>query len=312
MRIAVLVNRSAGAVGSGKITLEGVEAAFREAGAEATVEMIAGEDMAERAEAAVRAGFDAVVAGGGDGSVRCVAGVIVGTETALGVLPLGTLNHFARDLGIPEGLPEAARALAGGTIRALDLGEVNGEVFVNTSSLGFYPPIVQERDRQRKHQKRNKWVAAAVAMIKVLPKVPALDLSLAVDGKTLTRSTRFVFVGNNEYVMNFFTQGERHLFDSGELYLYIANCPERLCLMGLALLALVKDATRSDRFDSWSLPEFSIDVHRKRRKRRKIPVFLDGEVLLLDPPLHYRVRPRELRVLAPPPSPDAKPAPRES
>src|SRR5262249_13637804 len=96
---------------------------------------------------------------------------------------------------------------------------------------------------------------------------------------------------------SFFTPGERNLFDSGNLYLYIANCPDRFCLFRLALLALVTNATRSDRFDSWSVPELTIDVHRKRRK--KMPVFLDGEVLLLKPPLRYRVRPRELRVLAP-------------
>lgn len=297
VRFAVLVNQAAGTASAGKITQESVEAAFRDAGADAVVEKIPGEEMAERARAAVRAGFDAVVAGGGDGTVRCVAGVLAGTGTALGVLPLGTLNHFARDLKIPEDLPGAAQALAAGNVRALDLGEVNGEVFVNTSVLGFYPPVVQERDRQREHQGRHKWVAAAFALAKVLPRTPALRLSFQVEGQEVKRRTRFVLVGNNEYSMSFFTPGERNLFDSGNLYLYIANCPDRLGLLRLALLALVRDATRSDRFDAWSTPEFTIDVRRKRKK--PLPVFLDGEVVLLAPPLRYRVRPRELRVLVP-------------
>ena len=297
MKLTVLVNRSAGTVVSGKITEEGLKKNFEEAGVDATIEMIEGEKMAERARAAVRAGVDGVVAGGGDGTVRCVAGVVVGTGVALGVLPLGTLNHFARDLGLPEDIPEAVRALAGGNVRALDLGEVNGEVFVNTSVLGFYPPVVQERDRQRKRDGRNKWVAAAVALVRVLPRVPALHLSLTFEGKKIERKTRFVLVGNNEYSMSVFTPGKRNLFDTGNLYLYITNCPGRLCLFRLALLALVSDATRSDRFNSWSLPELTIDVHRKKKK--KIPVFLDGEVLLLDTPLCYRVRARELHVLAP-------------
>jgi diacylglycerol kinase family enzyme len=297
MKLTVLVNRAAGTVVSGKITEEGLREAFRQAGAEATIEMIPGEEMAERARAAVRSGVDGIVAGGGDGTVRCVAGVVVGTGIALGVLPLGTLNHFARDLGLPEDIPEAVRALAGGEIRALDLGEVNGEVFVNTSVLGFYPTVVQDRDRQRKHAGRNKWLAAALALFRVLPRVPALHLSLTFEGKKIERKTRFVLVGNNEYSMSVFTPGTRNLFDSGNLYLYIANCPGRLCLFGLALLALVSSATRSDRFDSWCLPELTIDVHRKRKK--KVPVFLDGEVLLLEPPLRYRVRARELKVLVP-------------
>ena len=299
MRLTVLVNRSAGTVTSGKVTQEGLEKAFHDAGTEATIEMIAGDDMAERARAAVRAGADAVVAGGGDGTVRCVAGVLAGTKTPLGVLPLGTLNHFARDLGIPEDIPEAARALAGAEVRAIDLGEVNGEVFVNNSVLGFYPPVVQERDRQRESEGRNKWVAAGVALVKLLPKVPALHLSLTFEGKKVERKTRFVLVGNNEYAMSVFTPGERNLFDSGNLYLYIANCSDRLCLFGLALLALVSNATRSDRFDSWSIPEVTIDVRRKRK--RQVPVVLDGEVVLLEPPLRYRTRAKELRVLVPKP-----------
>jgi diacylglycerol kinase family enzyme len=279
------------------VTQEGIAEAFRDTGIEATIEMIDGKDMVERARAAVRAGTDAVVAGGGDGTVRSVAGVLAGTGTALGVLPLGTLNHFARDLGIPEDIPEAARALAGADVREIDLGEVNGEVFVNNSGLGFYPPVVQERDRQRKREGRNKWVAAGVALVKLLPRVPALHLSLVFEGKKVERKTRFVLVGNNEYKMSVFTPGERNLFDSGDLYLYIANCPDRFCLLRLALLALVSNASRSDRFDSWCIPELTIDVHGKRKK--KIPVILDGEVLLLEPPLCYRTRPKELRVLVP-------------
>ncbi len=301
MRLTVLINRAAGTVVSGKITQESLEDAFRKGGVEATVEMIPGDQMAERARAAVQAGVDGVVAGGGDGTVRCLAGVLVGTGIPLGVLPLGTLNHFARDLGIPAGIPEAAealaRALVGGDVRALDLGEVNGEVFVNTSVLGFYPPVVQDRDHQRKHAGRNKWLAALVALFRVLPRTPALLLSLTFEGRKIARKTHFVLVGNNEYSMSLFTPGERNLFDSGNLYLYIASCPGRICLFFLALLALVSRATRSDRFESWCLPELTIDVRRKRGK--KVPVFLDGEVLLLDPPLRYRVRARELRVLVP-------------
>lgn len=304
MRFTVLVNRSAGSVTSGKLTREGIAEEFRKAGADATVEMIDGGDMEERAKAAVKAGAEAVVAGGGDGTVRCVAGVLAGTGTPLGVLPLGTLNHFARDLGIPEEIPEAIAALASGEVRSLDLGEVNGHVFVNNSVLGFYPPVVQERDRQREREGRNKWVAAGFALAKLLPRVPALHLALTFEGKRVERKTRFVLVGNNEYRMSLFTPGERNLFDSGDLYLYIANCPDRLCLLRLALLALVSNATKSDRFDSWSVPELTIDVHPgRRRRKKKMPVFLDGEVLLLDPPLCYRVRPRELRVLAPRKSP---------
>ena len=307
MRATVLVNSKAGTASSEKISQQTVEEAFRAAGVEAKVEMVEGGDTEERARAALRDGADAVVAGGGDGTVSCVAGVLAGTKTPLGVLPLGTLNHFAKDLGIPADLQEAANVIAAANVRALDIGEVNGETFINTSSLGFYPPVVQERDRQRKHLGRNKWLAAASALVKVLPRVHALRLSVEVDGKTLQRTTRFVFVGNNEYKMSLFTLGERKRFDSGVLYLYIVKRPSRLLLLRLALLALVKDATRAEDFESFCVPAFTIEERRKRR--RKIPVFLDGEVRRLDEPLRYKVRARDLLVLAPEPASDdsAKP-----
>jgi diacylglycerol kinase family enzyme len=302
MRATVLVNSKAGTASSEKISQQTVEEAFRAAGVDATVEMVEGRDMAERARAALRDGADAVVAGGGDGTVSCVAGVVVGTKTPMGVLPLGTLNHFAKDLGIPADLQEAARVIAAGNVRALDIGEVNGETFINTSSLGFYPPVVQERDRQRKRLGRNKWLAALSALVKVLPKVHSLRLSVEVEGKNLLRTTRFVFIGNNEYKMSLFTFGERKRFDSGVLYLYIVKRPSRLLLLRLALLALVRDATTSEDFESFCVPAFTIEERRKRGK--KLQVFLDGEVRQLDEPLRYRVRPRELLVLAPEPASD--------
>jgi diacylglycerol kinase family enzyme len=305
MRVRALVNSTAGTASSEKISQQTVEEAFRAAGVDAEVEMVEGGETEKRARAALRDGVDAIVAGGGDGTVSCVAGVVAGTKTPMGVLPLGTLNHFAKDLGIPADLQEAARVIAAGNVRALDIGEVNGETFINTSSLGFYPPVVQERDRQRKRLGRNKWAAAASALVKVLPKVHALRLSIEVEGKTLLRTTRFVFVGNNEYKMSLFTLGERSRFDSGELYLYIVKRPSRLLLLRLALLALIKDPTSSEDFESFCVPAFTIEERRKRGK--KLQVFLDGEVRQLDAPLCYKVRAGDLRVLAPEPEP-AEPA----
>jgi diacylglycerol kinase family enzyme len=307
MRATVLINSKAGTASAGKITPESVTAAFRAAGVEAAVEMVEGGETARRARAALRRGTDVVVAGGGDGTISCVAGVLAGTKTPLGVLPLGTLNHFAKDLAIPAELEEAVGIIAAGRVRALDLGEVNGETFINTSSLGFYPLMVQERDRQRERLGRNKWLAAASALFRIIPKAHALRLAIDVEGKTLLRTTRFLFVGNNEYKMSVFTQGERGTFDSGELYLYIVKNPSRLLLFRLALRALVRDASDSEHFESFSVPSFTIEERHKRE--RKVPVFLDGEVKLLKPPLSYKVRAADLLVIAPePPAAREKPA----
>ncbi len=294
MRAIVLLNQLAGTVVAGDLTPDTVAEAFAQAGVDAHVELTPPKTMAERTRAAVEQGYDAVVAAGGDGTVRCVAAALAETGTALGVLPLGTLNHFAKDLGIPAELAGAAEVVGTGVPRTLDLGSVNGEMFVNNAVLGFYPLVVEERDRERERTGRGKWLAAAWALARVLPRVPALRLSVDVEGERVRRKTHLVFVGNNEYEMNVFTAGARNRFDSGELYLYVADCPDRLRLFSLALYALVRDARRSPRFESWTAPEFTIES-----SRRRLHAVLDGEVAHLAPPLVFRNRPGVLRVIVP-------------
>jgi diacylglycerol kinase family enzyme len=295
MKIAVIVNRGAASGAAGEVDAERLRQSFLEDGTEAEVHVVPGERIAEMARAAVETGAEAVVAGGGDGTIRSVAGVLAGGPVPLGVLPLGTRNHFARDLGIPTDLAEAVRLISRGEVRALDLGEVNGEVFVNNSLLGFYPPVVKVRDRERRELDRAKGLATVSALLKVFAKLPSLHVRIKADGHVSDWRTHFVFVGNNEYEMNAFTFGARERFDSGDLYLYIAKTPSRLGLMGLALLGLVRDVVQTKRFARWSLPEFTVEYRKQR-----LLVYLDGEVTHLRPPLHYRNRPRDLRVIVPP------------
>ena len=296
MRIAVIVNQGAGSVVRGQVSAESLRQSFQQEGTEAEVHVIPGEQILETAREAVARGLDAVVAGGGDGTIRAVASVLAGGPVPMGVLPLGTLNHFARDLGIPTDLEEAIRLIPRGEARALDLGEVNGEVFVNNSLLGFYPPVVKVRDWERRELGRGKWLATVSALFKVLPRMPSLHVRIKADGLEVHRKTRFLFVGNNEYVMRAFSFGARERFDSGDLYLYIANTPSRLGLAGLALLSLVRDLKLTRRFDRWCLPELTVETRLKA-----IPVYLDGEVTLMTPPLRYRTHPHDLKVILPPP-----------
>jgi len=273
---------------------EEVRRLFQEAGVPADVHLVPGDQIEASARAALAAGAEVLVAGGGDGTIRSVAGVLVGGTVPLGVLPVGTLNHFARDLGIPVDLPAAVRVLADGVPRTLDVGEVNGEIFVNNSMLGFYPPVVEVRDQERRQKERNKWLATVSAVWKVLPRHRLLRVRVVADGLTVDHQTRFLFVGNNEYEMSAFTYGARRRFDSGDLYLYIAKSRTRLGLIGLGLLGLFRDLAWTDRFDRFCLPEFTIET-RKSVER----VYLDGEVVPMQPPLHYRNRAHALQVIVP-------------
>jgi len=154
-RVAVLLNQAAGTIvcGDGRSLGETIEAAFAKRGVAATLEFLPGTELKAHAERAMEQAktnsIDAVVVGGGDGSIASVAGVLADTEIPLGILPLGTLNHFAKDLGIPLQVEQAADVIADGFVRSVDLGEVNGESFINNSSIGIYPYLVVDRERLR-------------------------------------------------------------------------------------------------------------------------------------------------------------------
>ncbi|MDQ6639187.1 MAG: sphingosine kinase [Pseudomonadota bacterium] len=235
-----------------------------------------------------------IVAGGGDGTVSSVAAALVDTGIAFGVLPLGTLNHFAKDLGIPLELAGAVAVLAEGRLARVDVGEVNERIFVNNSSLGLYPDIVRDRERQQKRLGRGKWPALAWATIAALKRYPFLGVSLVVDGKAASRRTPFVFIGNNEYRMEGFAIGERSTIDGGCLSLYVAQRPGRWRLLLLALRALTGRLRQARDFDA--MLATGIDIQSRRRRLR---VATDGEVTVMTPPLRYRVRPASLIVMRP-------------
>jgi diacylglycerol kinase family enzyme len=278
---------------------------FQKAGTEADIRLIPGEEICDAAREAVKAGTEAVVAGGGDGTIRAVASELVGGEVPLGVLPLGTLNHFAKDLKIPTDVEAAIRLIPEGEAHALDVGEVNGEIFLNNSSLGFYPPLVQARDQEMRHSKHGKWVAMAIATFKLLPRLSSLHVRISAGDWHVERKTEVLFVGNSEYKMSLLAHGAPDRLESGALYLYLARSRSRLGLFGLALAGLFRDVKETESVEDWRLPEFKVEV---LRHKRAIPVAFDGEVSTMKSPLLYRTRPRALRVILPPPDPEP-PAP---
>ncbi len=254
---------------------------------------------AEIVELARRAAADAdvriVVAGGGDGTVNAVASEIAGTQKTLGVLPLGTLNHFAKDLNIPLDLEGAARNIVEGEAVKVDVGEVNGRVFINNSSLGLYPSIVRRREKQQERLGRGKWFAALWATIEVFRRYPLFAVRLSADdGQEFRRRTPFVFIGNNEYQMDAFNLGGRSCLDAGHLSLHLTRDVGRWGLVRLAASALFGRLRESKDFDALCTKEVWIET-----RRRRLRVATDGEVTIMRSPLHYRVRPAALRVIVP-------------
>ena len=251
-----------------------------------------GAGVAELAQRAARSDADVIVAGGGDGTINSVASAAIESGKTMGVLPFGTMNHFAKDLHIPLDLEGAIETIVAGHAINVDVGEVNDRIFVNNSSLGLYPSIVRERQKQQRLG-WGKWPAYVWAAVAVLRRYPFLDVRLSVDGKELASRTPFVFIGNNEYEMETLTIGGRACLDAGKLSLYMSDRTSRLGLFRLALRALFGGLRQEKDFIALCTKEVWIGT-----KHKHVRVALDGEVLVMEPPLHYRVRPRALRVLA--------------
>ena len=292
--IVVIVNAGSGG-GNDRALVDRLADHFKAAGLHAEIELAhGGDEIITAVGNAVARRPPLIVAGGGDGTVSTVAAALVDTGIIFGVLPLGTLNHFAKDLGIPLELADAVAVLAHGEAGRVDVGEVNGRIFVNNSSLGLYPDIVHDRERQQKRLRRGKWPAFVWATLSALRRYPFLVVALVVDGKEVLRKTPFVFIGNNEYRMDGFAIGERSGIEGGLLSLYVAQRPGRWRLLQLALRALTGRLRQARDFDAITATDIVV-----QSKRKRLRVATDGEVTVMTPPLHYRVRPASLIVMRP-------------
>lgn len=290
--IAVVLNDSSGS-GDGAAAAKRLEEIFAAAGREARITIArGGGELGAAAKRAVDEGCDTLVAGGGDGTINTAAGFLVGREIPLGVIPLGTLNHFAKDLGIPVDLDAAAALVLDGAICSVDVGEVNGRMFLNNSSLGVYPSVVRLRER---YQARfGKWIAALWASLTVLRRNPFMAVRIIAENQAMVRRTPFVFVGNNEYRMEGLQAGSRDSLTKGRLAVYVLNAERRVGLLRLAWQVLRKGVDQVRELDLLTVEQATIETWRRR-----LQVALDGEVVTLESPLEYRIRPTALRVHVP-------------
>ena len=252
-----------------------------------------GDDIASLAARAIGEKRRVVVAGGGDGTVSAVAGKLVGTEAALGVLPMGTLNHFAKDAGIPGNLKAAVRNIFTGYPVRVDVGEVNGRVFVNNSGIGFYPHFVRQREEQERRG-RVKRVAFILALRSIVRRYFRLRIKVHMNqAEALEHVTPFLFVGNNRYRTSGPEIGTRPKLNSGRLWVCTAPAPARRNLVRIALSALLGRASEQE------LNAFEVEEICVQPETERVNVSTDGEVSLMESPLHYISRPQALRVIIP-------------
>lgn len=309
MRFEVLINGGAGSVdqANDEAEIAAIEEAFEAAGAVAHVQLTDPDDLGKVVKATWASDDrpDAVIIGGGDGTVGGAAEAALDSDIVLGVLPLGTFNHFAKDLGMPMDLKGAAAALVNGEVRVVDVGEVNGRVFVNNSTLGVYPTMVAIRDDIQDRHGWGKVRSVPVAAWRALKSFPLHRYDLTADGYGRHQvRTPLIFVGNGVY--DNATGGAYHRADLADGYLgvSVAKVISRWGLVRMILRTVLAGSAQASELDVSELTDLRVDSHGSR-----VRVALDGEAGWMEPPLRFRSRSDAIKILAPaPPPPEGKDA----
>jgi diacylglycerol kinase family enzyme len=296
MQFAILVNSSAGRLDRAACEerVGQIRAAFAALGVQTEIFLCEPAHLTRTARQLAARSFDAVIAAGGDGTVSAVAAGLAGTAMPLAVLPLGTLNHFAKDLAMPLELGDAVRAIRDGANEPVDVGEVNGRLFVNNSSIGLYPEAVIVRDEERERG-WNKLPAMLLAVARVLWRFPLLAVCVVTPERSVVTKAPFVFFGNNEYSTTLGSAGKREALDRGVLSVHTVRARSRVKMLWLVVRALFRKPEVIDDFEAQQVTEATVRCTRKR-----LVVALDGEVLRMRSPLSYRIRPGALLVRRPP------------
>ncbi|NMG38294.1 diacylglycerol kinase family lipid kinase [Chelativorans sp. ZYF759] len=302
MRFVVLINREGGSFKTTDLDdfSSRLEEIMQAAGHELEICIVEGREIDKKLKSLTqRADCDALVVGGGDGTVSAAAGAMMNSDKLLGILPGGTMNLFARSLGLPLDIEEAAEVFARGFARKVDIATANGRPFVHQFSLGMHPKLVKLRDEAAFQSRFGKLRASTVAAIRTLFDPPSLTAKLTLQADELHLRTPSLGISNNLF-------GEGHLPfadrpDGGTLGVYIARVRERRDLFRFAADMLL---------GRWqSAPE--IDVRETRQARleiapvsRALECTIDGELIDLETVTEFEIHPGALTVLVAPPSED--------
>ena len=293
--LTVLVNREGGAAAkAGEGLRETLGAAFAAAGAAADISLLAAGEMAQAVKAAAaKAGRIAIA--GGDGTIACAAQALRGKDTELALLPLGTLNHLARDLNIPTEIEAAAHLAAHGRAVAIDVGTVNGHRFVNNASIGVYSKMVRERDAVRSRRNWPKWLATLPAAWEALARIPHHRFRVNMGTGDAPLVTPLLFVGNGVYSLEQGKVGCRTTLKGGKLGVYAISHRTRVALLWFAARAIVGRAERREDFLLMGeCPGLDVHAHSDR-----IEIAMDGEVRRAATPLRFSIERQALRVVSP-------------
>ena len=294
-RICVLLNAGSGKQMAGGHQLA-IEAAFAALGLPATVRVLNRDTGVEdQARQALADGFDTIVAAGGDGTICAVASVIVADKTArLGVIALGTFNYFGRSLDLPSDIPAAVKIIAEGHVAAVDVGFVNDHLFLNNSSLGAYPAILQKREDIYRNWGRSRVMAYWSVLLSLWQRRGHLEAQITMGDHTQRVKAAMIMCVNNAYQLREMDLPQADHVSNGALALYITPQMQPVQLIGSAFRLLRQKPERKRDYEVLTGTDFTV---RPRRLWQRIA--RDGEWHREKGPFRFRLMPGALRVIVP-------------
>lgn len=294
MNIVVVINKSGGSVIKNQIDTQKIQDLFYKYKVNSDVYIESCDEIKNIVKKAIEDKVEIIIAGGGDGTISLVAELIIDTDIILGVLPLGTLNHFAKDIGMPDDIEESIKIICQKHILPVDVGQVNGKIFINNSSIGLYPQMVKYRLQAQNKLRLGKWTAMLIASIRTAVYIPKFSIELHLNDHKVKFRTPFVFIGNNEYSMNIFKPAKRESLTDGKLSLYTYTHTSRYNIIKLGLSFIFNKLNQEKYFGSLLVEEVII-----KAKKKRISVSLDGEITYMQSPLAYKILPKKLKVICP-------------
>lgn len=293
-RVVLVANVAAGSLVDGGLTPEFLRGRLEAAGLAVVPEPRPDAPLPERLKAAASVpGIDAVAVAGGDGTLAFAAQVLTGQDIPLGILPLGTMNLLAKDLGLPLDLDAAAAVLATGTARAIDAGEVNGHVFLINSVLGMPARMARHREAKRGRMGLLDGLRMVAGLLRHLGRYPRERATLTLGGGTRRVRFRALAVVCGDYREELGQVLSRAGVDGGHLTLYLVETLSAARLVRLGLGFAIGEWRRLPELERHETDALTLDA------RKTLRVMNDGEVVLIAPPLRYRLHRNALRVLVP-------------
>ena len=258
-----------------------------------------GSDLGNAARQALqraRSEGGAVIAAGGDGTLNAVSNVVLGADVPFGILPQGTFNYFGRTYGISQDTETATRCLLDSVVEPVQVGQLNGHVFLVNASLGLYPDLLEDREAYKQRYGRSRWVALWSALVTLMRAHRQLNLQLDNGEQTRHLRTQTIVVGNNELQLEHIGIHEQTRLQQGQLVAMTARPLGTLALYGLVLRGLLSRMGEDEHVISFGFKHLRVNLSHRRRR---VKVAMDGEIRWMQSPLEFRVAEQPLPLLVP-------------